>query len=184
MDVQEKLDELIGLIENARSVPMSASCIVNRAEVLAMLQDIRDTLPEEINHARMLLSDREAVIEEGRREAERIINGAREAQGSLLSGTEVMREAQLEAQRIVEQARQEAFAIRQEADDYVDQKLANFEVVLNKTLATVQKGRERLSGRQEMDALGEHVQAMDQGGYYDDSTQFDGSQSLYFGQHR
>ena len=54
----------------------------------------------------------------------------------------------------------EAYAIRQEVDDYVDQKLANFEVVLNKTLSAVHRGREKLRGRQELDELGDHVEAL------------------------
>jgi hypothetical protein len=163
VDVHDKLDELISLVDNARAMPMSASCMVNRAEVLALLQDIKQLLPEEFRHAELLLRDREAVIEEGRREAERILASAHEQRGSLVSDTEVAREAQIRAQQVKTEAMQEAYAIRQEVDDYVDQKLANFEVVLNKTLTAVHRGRDKLRGRQEMDALGEHVQAAEHG---------------------
>ncbi len=58
-------------------MPMSASCILNRSEVLALVDDIRELLPEEFRHAEMLLQDREAVIEEGRREVDRLLNEAR-----------------------------------------------------------------------------------------------------------
>ena len=68
MDVHEKLDELSSLVEEARSMPMSASCIVNRAELLGLLEELRELLPEEFRHAQLLLDDREAVVEEGRRE--------------------------------------------------------------------------------------------------------------------
>lgn len=163
MDVHEKLDELISLVENARAMPMSASCIVNRADVTALLRDIKELLPEEFHHAELLLRDREAVIEEGRREAERILASAHEQRGSLVSDTEVAREAQIRAQQVKTEAMQEAYAIRQEVDDYVDQKLANFEVVLNKTLTAVHRGRDKLRGRQDIDELGEHMEAAESG---------------------
>ncbi|NUU24142.1 MAG: cell division initiation protein, partial [Streptomycetaceae bacterium] len=135
MDVSPKLDELIALVESARSMPMSASCVVNRAEVIARLEEIRALLPEEFAQARRILGDREAVIEEGRRESERVVAAAREERGALIADTEVAREAYGEAERLLADARRDAERIRAEADDYVDQKLANFEVVLTKTLS-------------------------------------------------
>jgi cell division septum initiation protein DivIVA len=171
VDVHEKIDELISLVENARAMPMSASCMVNRAEVVGLLQDVKELLPEEFRHAELLLRDREAVIDEGRREAERILAKAHEQRGSLVSDTEVAREAQIRAEQVRTEAMQEAYAIRQEVDDYVDQKLANFEVVLNKTLTAVHRGRDKLRGRQEMDGLGEHMETAERG-YGAEETHF------------
>ncbi len=161
MDVSPKLDELIALVESARSMPMSASCVVNRAEVVARLEEVKNLLPEEMNRARQILSDRDAVLEESRREAERVISGAREERGALIADTDVAREAYAEAERILTAARLEAERIRSEADDYVDQKLANFEVVLNKTLAAVGRGRDKMRGRRATDELGEYLKAQD-----------------------
>ncbi|MET7303733.1 cell division initiation protein [Embleya sp. NPDC005575] len=161
MDVQPKLDELIALVENARSMPMSASCVVNRADVVARLEELKNLLPEEFNHARRVLGDRESVIEEGRREAERVLANAREERGSLIADTEVAREAYGEAERILSEARREAQRIREEADDYVDQKLANFEVVLTKTLGAIGRGRDKMRGRRPSDELGEYMQAQE-----------------------
>ncbi|MYV98047.1 cell division initiation protein [Streptomyces sp. SID3343] len=161
MDVQPKLDELIALVESARSMPMSASCVVNRADVVARLEELKNLLPEEFNHARRVLGDRESVIEEGRREAERVLATAREERGSLIADTEVAREAYGEADRILNEARREAQRIREEADDYVDQKLANFEVVLTKTLGAIGRGRDKMRGRRPSDELGEYMQAQE-----------------------
>jgi cell division septum initiation protein DivIVA len=161
VDVQPKLDELIALVENARSMPMSASCVVNRADVVARLEELKNLLPEEFNHARRVLGDRESVIEEGRREAERVLATAREERGSLIADTEVAREAYGEADRILTEARREAQRIREEADDYVDQKLANFEVVLTKTLGAIGRGRDKMRGRRPSDELGEYMQAQE-----------------------
>ncbi|MCL3995917.1 cell division initiation protein [Streptomyces lavenduligriseus] len=146
MDVQKKLDEIVSTVSGARSMPMSASCVVNRAELLALLEEVRQALPGSLAQARELIGDREQMVEQARQEAERIIESAHAERGSLVAGTEIARRAQAEADRILAEARKEAEEIRAEADDYVDSKLANFEVVLTKTLGSVGRGREKLLG--------------------------------------
>ncbi|WP_326720447.1 cell division initiation protein [Streptomyces sp. NBC_00243] len=146
MDVQKKLDEIVASVGSARSMPMSASCVVNRAELLAMLEEVRQALPGSLAQAEELIGGREQLVEHARQEAERIIETAHAERGSLISDTEVARRSQAEADRIVTEARQEAEEVRAEADDYVDSKLANFEVVLTKTLGSVGRGREKLLG--------------------------------------
>ncbi|KAF4409091.1 MULTISPECIES: ATP synthase F0 subunit B [Streptomyces] len=147
MDVQRKLDEIVETVGSARSMPMSASCVVNRAELLALLEEVRGALPGSLAQAQELLGGREQMVEEARREAERIVESAHAQRGSLISDTEVVRQAQEEAERVLAEARREAEEIRAEADDYVDSKLANFEVVLTKTIGSVDRGREKLLGR-------------------------------------
>ncbi|MEW2286212.1 cell division initiation protein [Streptomyces sp. NPDC047841] len=146
MDVQKKLDEIVSSVSGARSMPMSASCVINRAELLAMLEEVRQALPGSLAQAQELIGDREQMVEQARLEAERIIENAHAERGSLISDTEIARRSQAEADRILAEARQEAEEIRAEADDYVDSKLANFEVVLTKTLGSVGRGREKLLG--------------------------------------
>ncbi|WP_030162816.1 DivIVA domain-containing protein [Streptomyces sp. NRRL S-244] len=147
MDVQKKLDEIVAAVGGARSMPMSASCVINRAELLAQLEEVRQALPGSLAQAQELIGGREQMVEDARREAERIIESAHTQRGSLISDTEVARRSQAEADRILADARREAEEIRAEADDYVDSKLANFEVVLTKTIGSVDRGREKLLGR-------------------------------------
>ncbi|MEV5974444.1 cell division initiation protein [Streptomyces sp. NPDC051921] len=147
MDVQKKLDEIVATVQNARSMPMSASCVVNRAELLSLLDEVREALPGSLAQAQELLGGRELMVEQARQEAERIIEAAHAERGSIVSDSQVARQSQGEAERILAEARREAEEIRAEADDYVDSKLANFEVVLNKTIASVDRGREKLLGR-------------------------------------
>ncbi|GHH16012.1 ATP synthase F0 subunit B [Streptomyces lanatus] len=146
MDVQKKLDEIVASVSGARSMPMSASCVVNRAELLSLLEEVRAALPGSLAQAQELIGGREQMVEQARQEAERIIGQAHAERGSLISDTEVARRSQAEGDRILAEARKEAEDIRAEADDYVDSKLANFEVVLTKTLGSVGRGREKLLG--------------------------------------
>ncbi|MFK0167726.1 ATP synthase F0 subunit B [Streptomyces sp. NPDC090306] len=146
MDVQTKLDEIVATVSSARAMPMSASCVVNRADLLALLEEVRQALPDSLAEAQEVIGDQRHMVEQARQEAERIIEGAHAQRGSLISDTEVARRSQAEGDRILAEARREAEEIRAEADDYVDSKLANFEVVLTKTLGSVGRGREKLLG--------------------------------------
>jgi hypothetical protein len=155
VELKDKLDEIVAQIESARAMPMSASCIVNRSQLLGMLDEMRDLIPAEVQRAESLLHERDDVVESGRREAEQIIADAHIEQARLVTETEVQREALAESERVVIEADREARQMRQEVDDYVDTKLANFEIVLNKTLTAVLRGRQKLQGRTEMQELGE-----------------------------
>jgi cell division septum initiation protein DivIVA len=148
--VQSKLDEITATLESARAMPMSASCVVNRGDLLGLLGELRALLPEAMTQARTVLQDKDGVLADGRREAARIIAQAREERIRMLSEQEVYVEAQTEADRLLWEAQASAEAMRAEVDDYVDGKLANFEIVLTKTLKSVERGRAKLAGRNEL----------------------------------
>lgn len=128
-------------------MPMSASCVINRADLLTRLDEVRSALPGSLAQAQELLGGREQVVAQAQQEARRIIEAAHAERGSLVEGTEVVQQARAEAGRILAEARREAEEIRAEADDYVDSKLANFEVVLGKTIGSVDRGRAKLLGQ-------------------------------------
>ena len=155
MDAQAKLDQLVEMVESAKSMPLSASVLVNKTEMLTLLDELRASLPDELREAQWVIKDRDEVIDGGRKEAERIIADARTEATRLVSRTEVMQTATKEAERVIDEAKENARQMRLEVEDYVDAKLANFEVVLHKTLGAVERGRDKLRGRHEMEELRE-----------------------------
>lgn len=152
-DLVSKLDLLGELVAEAKVVPLSSSIMLNRAEVDGLIADIRASLPEELRQAQWVIKEREDVLDAARGESGRIIDEARSERARLIAKTEVVHAANREAERIVEDARERARQIRLEAEDYVDAKLANFEVVLSKVLGSVERGREKLRGRLDADQL-------------------------------
>ena len=143
--VEELLLRVRELIDLARSMPMSASVLVNREELLELLDDALDGLPEELRHARWLLKEREEFLEQAQRDAAEIRDRAAQTASRMVEEREIVRQAEATAQHIVGEAESNARQISHEAEDYIDQKLASFEVVLDRTLQTIQKGRDRLS---------------------------------------
>jgi cell division septum initiation protein DivIVA len=161
VDVHEQVAQLRQVIATARSMPMSASALVNRAEVLAMLDQLADDLPGAFGEAAEILTHRDQVIEEGHQQAAEILAAARAQHEGLVSDSEVYQMAKQRAEQILQEARTESDGLRRETDEYVDSKLANFEIALHRTLEAVTRGRERLQGRSELDTLG-----VDNGEYF------------------
>ncbi|MGH8999806.1 MAG: ATPase [Acidimicrobiia bacterium] len=143
-DLHSLLDELREIVETARSMPLSNSAIVNRDEVLELLDEAVDSVPEEMRRARWLVKEREEYLTRARHEAEEILSAARAQAEAMVQRTEVVRESHRLARTVIDAAEADARQIRNQAEDYVDAKLAGFEATLERTLATVVKGRRRL----------------------------------------
>ena len=153
MDSIEKLNAAITLIEEARGVPLSASCVVHRGEMLEILEGARDVLPKDLFSAEVIISEKEQIIEEGRASAEAMIATAREDVARMVEQTAIVQAARDEAQRILDEARDVAEDERREVEAYIDGRLATLEVILTKTMDAVARGRERLEGADDKDVL-------------------------------
>lgn len=153
MDSLEKLEAAITMVTEARAVPLSASCVVHRGELLTLLDEIKNALPNDFSDAKKLLSHREDIVEEGRQSAEKLIGHAREEVSRMIEQTSIVAAAREESSRILDEAHAQVEKERTELDAYIDSRLATLEVVLNKTLDAVNRGRERLAGASDKDVL-------------------------------
>ncbi|HMT05095.1 MAG: ATPase [Solirubrobacterales bacterium] len=149
MDVLVLIDKLDDLVHNARPVPLTDQVRVDREEIYDLLDQMRATIPEEIKQARWIVKERQEMLEEAKRESERVVREAREQQARLVSDEEVTKQAERAADEIVEDARAREREIRLGAEDYADEILNTLEVNLQKFTAAVQRGRDRLAGRDE-----------------------------------
>jgi vacuolar-type H+-ATPase subunit H len=143
-ELETRLDWIMQTIAEARQMPLSASVMVNRDELLGLLSELKAALPRELKQARWMLREREDFIARTRKEAQDILDEAHLQAERLVSQTDIVAEAVRSADRILEEGRETARKLRLEAEDYVDQKLANFETVLQRIQQTVHRGRERL----------------------------------------
>jgi vacuolar-type H+-ATPase subunit H len=145
-EVEDLLTQAIELVGQARPLPMSSTVKVNREELLALLEDAAARLPDELRAARWLLKEREEFLEQGRQERDEIIaQGAAQVE-RMIQRQEIVKAAETRARQIVAQARSEARTLKRQTEDFCDQRLASFEVVLDRTMRTVQQGREKLLG--------------------------------------
>jgi hypothetical protein len=164
MEVHDKLAELRAYVEAARSVPMSASVMVNRGELRTLLDELAALLPADLAEADKLLAERRDVLGVARAEADRLVAEARERQRELVAEHELVVAAGAEAERIVAAARAQAQEIRSDAEDYADERLANIELVLERLLTAVKGGRDHLSNLAEVHAAHAGIWASGEGG--------------------
>jgi CHAD domain-containing protein len=134
-DAQGLLRQAVDVVSTARTMPLSASVLVARDEGL---------FPDELRQARWLLRERDEFLATRQREADNLLEEVRAQAERMVQRTEIVRQANHVAQRILDDAREEARRLRHEAEDFCDQKLASFEIVLDRTIKTVQAGREKL----------------------------------------
>jgi cell division septum initiation protein DivIVA len=149
VDVLVLIDKLDDLVHNAKPVPLTDQVRVDREEIYDLLDQMRATIPEEIKQARWIVKERQEMLAEAKREAERVVKEARDQQLRLVSEEEITKQAERAAEEIVEDANARAREIRLGAEDYADEILNTLEVNLSKFIAAVQRGRDRLQGKDE-----------------------------------
>jgi cell division septum initiation protein DivIVA len=145
-EIDARLRDLRTAVDEARSVPMSASVMINRSEFLELLASLDAAIDQTLSTATEVVGDREAVLAEGMSQAEQIVRDAELERDRLVSDTDVYRLAEARAAEITEAAEKAAAELQTETDQYVEEKLANFELTLERTLELVRRGRARLTG--------------------------------------
>jgi hypothetical protein len=149
MGYMDTLSQLEQMLTDARGVPLSASAVIPREEAISLIRQIREALPAEHQQAVEIMDERERLLTEAHEKAAFIVEQAREERSRMLSRAEMVQAAEDEAKRIVNEALAEAEKLAHQADDYVDAKMANVEIILNKLLRTIGRGREQLAKRLE-----------------------------------
>ncbi len=144
VDTETLLRRVIEIVNNAKPMPLSTTVRVEKDEVRELLEDALERLPDELRRARWMLKERDEFLAKVQRDADEILEAARVRAERMVQRTDIVRSATQLARKTVDDARDEARRLRHEADDYCDQKLAAFEIVLERTTKTVQAGREKL----------------------------------------
>jgi len=147
MESLQIIEQILKEITDARSVPLSRDgALVNRQEMITLLNELKKNLPQDILQANQILGQKEAIIEEGRIAGQNVIEQARGEANRLISQTEIVQSATQRANEILQQLDDELLKMRSETDQYIDARLANFEITLNRTLLAVRRGREKITG--------------------------------------
>jgi cell division septum initiation protein DivIVA len=160
MDLAARIQQLEDMVKEAKSMPLSSSALLNREELLEFVAGMREALPEEIKQARWVVRDREELLAKARREAESLVERAKAEQARLVAQEAVVQAAQDEAERIVSEARDHEHQVRMEADDYVDAKLAQFEITIQRLQELMSQAHEALGTQMAkvQSGLGESLQ--------------------------
>jgi len=144
-DAEQLLRRAIDIIATAPTMPLSSSPRIDRDEIIELLEESLHRLPEEMRQARWMIKERQEFVAKTRREADELLETARVSAERMMQRTEVVRAAEARARQISEAADSDARRLRHETEDFLDQRLGSFEVLLDKLMKTVHAGRSRLA---------------------------------------
>jgi hypothetical protein len=144
-DAEQLLKRAIDVIATAPTMPLSSSPRLDRDEIIELLEESLHRLPDEMRQARWMIKERQEFVNKTRREADELLEAARVQAERMVQRTEVVRAAEQRARQLNEAAETDARRLRHETEDFLDQRLGSFEILLDKLNKTVQQGRARLS---------------------------------------
>jgi hypothetical protein len=144
-DAETLLRRAVDIIATAPTMPLSSSPRIDRDEIIELLEEALARLPDELRQARWMLKERQEFVAKTRREADELLEAARVQAERMVQRTEVVRAAEQRARQVMETASNDSRRLKLETEDFLDQRLGSFEILLDKLAKTVAAGRQKLS---------------------------------------
>lgn len=149
MKVEDLVIELREYIEDAKVLPLSGGkCVVDVEHIKEILDDIEETLPQEVRQAKAIVADRSQIIADAKSEAESIVRSAEERKKGLVTQNEIVRQAQAEANEIITDAKAKAREMRKAVNEYVDEMMKRTDELLTQQVNEVKKTRQNIKASQ------------------------------------
>lgn len=158
MDIQHLVDRLEDLIDEGRHFPFSKFTLIDEERALEIIDQMRISVPEQIEKASRLINQRDRLLAQAREESERIIQVARQESETMTTRDSIVQTAQNRAANIIAQAKREAQAIRDEADVYVMDVLRELQSQLERNLSVARNGIAKIE--EEREANRAHLQTV------------------------
>ncbi len=144
MSVYRVLDKLEEYVHEATWLPAGYR-VVSEERVIELIEKIRASLPEEVGRAKIIAKDQERVIRAAQEKAQAIVDQASTVHEELVDQNEIVQRARTTAEVVLREAEERARKIKDGADQYAAQVLAEMEGRLSSALGSVQKGRAALT---------------------------------------
>lgn len=142
--VEDDIREAIAYVENAKNLPLSSSVMISRDDLLQILEDALQHVPDEIREARFVLNDRDALRADAEAQAAQLLEQVRVEAARLVDQTEIVRQAKMRAQKIESEARAKGRHILNNTNEFINSNLENLENALEKLAHITRNGRNNL----------------------------------------
>ena len=151
MNSEKLLEDLESIVVNASKMPFTNKKVVDEEELLAIVDELKGAMPDEVEQARKVLAERDKIIADAQRHADSMVAQAKDYIAKLTEESEIVRQSQEHANQIIQNANHSSEDLRNSSVTYAEQVLQYVESTLEKTLASVRQNREGLvqSNRQE-----------------------------------
>lgn len=145
MKISEILEQMEDLIDKAWNLPLSGGkCLVPLDEIQELIDKIRVNLPKEIKQSMMIVTDRNDIISDAKKEAEAIISDAEKISKKMIENSEIVKKAKDEANSITIKANARINELKKTTNEYVDKILFESENILNKNLQEIKSAHKKL----------------------------------------
>ena len=145
MELLELLEQMEEIIESGTGIPFSGGkCLINRDEVLEIIQEIRLRLPDDMKHAKRIVEEKMRILSDAQQEAENILNNAEKRIAALVDEHVITKKAYEQAEVIISNAKKNAREIRLGTREYADGILNKVEEILEDTLDVIKMNRQEL----------------------------------------
>ena len=144
-DAETLLRRAVDIVATAPTMPLSSSPRIDRDEIIELLEEALNRLPPELREARWMLKERQEFVAKTRREADELLEAARVQAERMVQRTEVVRAAEQRARQVMDTAENDSRRLKLETEDFLDQRLGSFEILLDRLQKTVASGRQKLS---------------------------------------
>ncbi|OQB14541.1 MAG: hypothetical protein BWY15_01050 [Firmicutes bacterium ADurb.Bin193] len=141
MEILELIDTLEDAIEKGLNIPLAGRCLLDKDELLDIIQEIRLKLPDDLKQAKWVKDERQRILLEAQKEANDIIKTAENKIISMINENEITKRAKEQAEEILSIANKRSKDIKQGTRQYADDVLADMEKIIEKTLATLRENR-------------------------------------------
>lgn len=142
MEVLEIVDELDDLVEKSFSI--FSFSVVNKEELLAMADEIRLKLPEELKQARWVNDERQRILNEAQAEADKIIKEAHDKVIALIDEHEITKSAKEKAEALLAEARRQESEMQRNAVMYADSIMEKIDKTTSVVLDEIRESRRQL----------------------------------------
>jgi len=154
VEIMALIDRLEEMVQQATRVPLTGKILLDPDELLSLVDELREVVPQEIREANRVARDRETILAEAREQAEEILREAKALAAQLTSEAAVTKEAQSQADELIDQAKRVAREIRQNALEWADELFARTQpererlaADTQRAVAAVRKAREELQNQ-------------------------------------
>lgn len=185
--IEQTIEELAEYISQCRTKFFSSTeIVVNREEIEEFLQDLRENTPEEIKKYQRFLSNKEAILNDAREKAQKLIDDATAQTNELISEHEIMQQAYAQAhevvtmatkqaQEILDNAVNQANTLKLEASKYTEDRLAEMESILEGSISQADANYRSLLTTlvQYRDVIHANREAMSSASVYDENSEGD-----------
>ena len=141
MDIEQIMNEIEEKIDSCKTIPIWGRGIIDKDEILDMIQDMRNKFPEEMKQAKWVKEERQRIISDAQKEAAAMVKATEEKIAAMVNEHDITQQAYAKANQIIDSANQNSREIRLGANQYADDVLRALEEELIKTAEAIRANR-------------------------------------------